>query len=76
MPLVVSLRRLELETKEDAMSAQTAYMHNQVHLPATWILVLVAVLVVVVIAVALAASGHPIVTAPVQIPHPAPGPMA
>jgi hypothetical protein len=76
MPQAVAPRRLELETKEDAMSAQTAYIHNGVHLPATWILVLVAVLLVVVIGLALAASGHPIVTAPVQIPHAMPGPMA
>ena len=58
------------------MSAQITHIHHHVQLPASWILVLVAVLVVLVVAVALSAWGIPLDTAPVQIPHPMPGPMA
>jgi hypothetical protein len=60
----------------DAMSANIAHIHDHMHLPASWILVLVIVVAVVIVTVALAVWGHPIVTAPVQIPHPAPGPIA
>ncbi len=58
------------------MTAQMTYFHHHVHVPASWILVLVAVLVAVVIVVAFAVWRYPIVTAPLQIPHPAPGPFA
>ena len=58
------------------MNAQSTYLHDQVHVPAVWILVLVALLVIVVTAVAVVAWGHPLVAGPVQLPHPMPGPMA
>jgi hypothetical protein len=58
------------------MSAQITYIQHHVHVPAFWILVLAALILMVVSAVAVVAWGHPVVAGPLQIPHPAPGPMA
>ena len=58
------------------MNAQITYMQDHVHVPAFWILVVAALLLMIVTALAVVAWGHPLVTAPVLLPHPLPGPMA
>jgi hypothetical protein len=58
------------------MSAQITFIHDHVHVQAFWILVLAALIFMIVTAIAVVVWGHPLVTGPVQLPHPLPGPMA